>query len=75
MKRREFFKTAGFSSVATIAAVSTFPKPAISQGRKQWIAVSAFGKAGLLGQALNEFAAFVKSASSGKFTIKVYHAG
>jgi TRAP-type mannitol/chloroaromatic compound transport system substrate-binding protein len=75
MKRREFIKKAGVVGVATAAAASAFPSPAISQGRKQWIAVSAFGKAGLLGQALNEFSAFVKSASGGKFSIKVYHAG
>lgn len=75
MKRREFIKKAGIAGVATAAAASSFPSPAISQGRKQWIAVSAFGKAGLLGQALNEFAGFVKSASGGKFSIKVYHAG
>ncbi len=61
--------------MATAAAASIFPKPALSQGRKQWIAVSAFGKAGLLGQALEEFAAFVEQASGGSLSIKPYHAG
>ena len=75
MKRREFFKGAGAAGLATAAVASTFPKPAISQGRKQWIAVSAFGKAGLLGQALEEFAKFVKQASGGSLSIKPYHAG
>ena len=75
MKRRNFIKGAGVAGAATVAAASSFPKPALSQGRKQWIAVSAFGKAGLLGQALNEFAKFVKDASRGQMTIKVYHAG
>ena len=75
MKRREFFKGAGAAGLATAAVASTFPKPALSQGRKQWIAVSAFGKAGLLGQALEEFATFVKQASGGSLSIKVYHAG
>ena len=49
--------------------------PAIVQAKTQWIAVSAFGKAGLLGQALSDFARFVGSASGGKLTIKVFHAG
>ena len=75
MKRREFFKEAGAAGLATAAVASTFPQPAISQGRKQWIAVSAFGKAGLLGQALEEFAKFVKQASGGSLSIKPYHAG
>ena len=75
MKRREFFKGAGAAGLATAAVASNFPKPAISQGRKQWIAVSAFGKAGLLGQALEEFAKFVKQASGGSLSIKPYHAG
>ena len=75
MKRREFFKGAGAAGLATAAVASNFPKPALSQGRKQWIAVSAFGKAGLLGQALEEFATFVKQASGGSLSIKPYHAG
>ncbi len=33
---------------------------------KKGIAISAFGKAGLLGQALNEFAKFIKSALEGQ---------
>ena len=76
MKRREFFKKAGTATAAgAVIAASSLPAPAIAQGRKQWVAVSAFGKAGLLGQALEEFAKFVGSASDGKLTIKPYHAG
>ena len=77
MKRREFITNAGggIAAISTVAAASTLPSPAIAQGKKQWTAVSAFGKAGLLGQALNEFAKFVKEASRGRLTIKVYHAG
>jgi len=76
MKRREFFKKAGTATaVGAVAAASSFPAPAIAAGRKQWNAVSAFGKAGLLGQALEEFAKFVGAASDGKLTIKPYHAG
>ncbi|MEE2999193.1 MAG: TRAP transporter substrate-binding protein [Pseudomonadota bacterium] len=77
MKRRDFIKktATGVAAIGTAAAASTLATPAISKGKKQWTAVSAFGKAGLLGQALNEFAKFVKEASSGRLTIKVYHAG
>lgn len=75
MKRREFIKKAGTTATVGAIAASAFPAPAISQGRKQWNAVSAFGKAGLLGQALEEFAKFVGTASEGKLTIKPYHAG
>jgi TRAP-type mannitol/chloroaromatic compound transport system substrate-binding protein len=77
MKRRDFIKKAstGAVAVSAVAAASILPSPAIAQGKKQWIAVSAFGKAGLLGQALDEFAKFVKLASRGRLSIKVYHAG
>jgi len=74
MKRREFVTKAATTAVAAAAATS-FATPAISAGKKQWIAVSAFGKAGLLGQALEEFAGFVGTASQGRLTIKPYHAG
>ena len=63
MKRRKFLKNASVAGGATAVAASTFPAPAISQGRIRWNAVSAFGKAGLLGQALEEFTRFVNTAS------------
>ena len=75
MKRRKFLKNASVAGGATAVAASTFPAPAISQSRIRWNAVSAFGKAGLLGQALEEFTRFVNTASEGKLTIKAYHAG
>ncbi|MCP5372787.1 MAG: TRAP transporter substrate-binding protein DctP [Hyphomicrobiales bacterium] len=74
MKRRNFLTGAAAAGVAG-AAASTFPAPAISQGKMQWIAVSAFGKAGLLGRALERYAAFVTSASGGRLTLKPYHSG
>ena len=75
MKRRDFFTKAGAISVAA-ATTSALASPAIAfKNRKQWIAVSAFGKAGLLGQALNHFVKFVKDASGGRMTIKAYHGG
>ena len=75
MKRRKFIKEAAVAGGATAVAASTFPAPAIAQGKIRWNAVSAFGKAGLLGQALEEFTKFVSTASDGKLTIKAYHAG
>ena len=74
MKRRDFFTKAGAIGVAA-ATTSALASPAIAKNRKQWIAVSAFGKAGLLGQALNQFVKFVKDASGGRMTIKAYHGG
>jgi len=70
MDRRKFLAGSGAAAAAT-----TLATPAIASGKTRWIAVSAFGKAGLLGQALEEFARFVASASDGDLTIKTYHAG
>jgi TRAP-type mannitol/chloroaromatic compound transport system substrate-binding protein len=78
VKRREFIKKGAIgvaASTATVAVGTTLSTPALAKGRKKWIAVSAFGKAGLLGQAIGRFAKFVKTASEGHMSIKVYHAG
>ncbi|WP_193368824.1 TRAP transporter substrate-binding protein [Pelagibius marinus] len=72
MKRRQFISKAG---LGVVGATATLAAPAIASGKKQWIAVSAFGKAGLLGQALEEFTAQVAAASNGRLSIKAYHAG
>ncbi len=72
MRRRDFVSAAGLAGVA--AAASAFPKPSIAQGKRQWLLTTAFGKAGLLGQAIDSFAKFVTSASDGALSIKVYHA-
>tara|TARA_A100001011_G_scaffold395363_2_gene490121 strand:- start:1274 stop:2389 length:1116 start_codon:yes stop_codon:yes gene_type:complete len=72
-KRREFIKKIGVAGVG-ITAASTLSSPAISAGHQEWILVSAFGKAGLLGQALQAFADNVNTYSE-KLKIKVYHAG
>ncbi len=74
MDRRKFLKKSGLA-VGAAATAATIASPAIGSTRPQWLAVSAFGKAGLLGQALSDFAKFVGSASNGQLTIKVYHAG
>ena len=88
-ERRDFIKKAAISSAAVGGMVAlsacsqgggsaTTPAtsaPAVSKSRKQWTAVSAFGKAGLLGRALDRFADFVGTASDGRLTIKTFHAG
>jgi len=74
MKRRHFLKKSTAMAATGIAAGS-FAAPAISQSRKRWILVSAFGKAGLLGSALERFVRFVDTASEGRLKIKIYHAG
>ncbi len=73
MKRRNFLKGAGAAALGA-AAVSSFPAPAISGGHMEWIACSAFGKAGGLGQAIDRFASYVNNASD-KLKITVYHGG
>jgi TRAP-type mannitol/chloroaromatic compound transport system substrate-binding protein len=74
MDRRSFIKNAGLitGGAATAATLAT---PALSQGKKQFIAVSAFGKAGLLGQALEKFAGLVGVLTGGSLTMKAYHSG
>ncbi len=78
MKRRDFLKKsarglAGAAGAATLATTSTITAPAHAKGRTSWICVSAFGKAGMLGQAITHFAEFVNQASAGRMKIKVYH--
>lgn len=74
MKRREFLKGAAVAGAAT-AAATTLSAPAISQGRKQWVVASSFGKAGILGRHLEAFGDFVGKATDGALTMKVFHAG
>ena len=72
MKRRNFLKGAGAAALGA-ATVSSFPAPAISGGHMEWIACSAFGKAGLLGKAIERFASYINNQSD-KLKITVYHA-
>lgn len=74
MKRREFLAKGGAAAAAGVT-MAGLARPALAKGKKRWTAVSAFGKAGLLGQALNDFAKYVDMASDGRLKIKVYHAG
>ena len=73
MKRRSFLKGAGAAALGA-ATVSSFPAPAISSGHVEWIACSAFGKAGGLGKAIDRFASYVNNQSD-KLKITVYHGG
>mgnify|MGYP005661833031 FL=1 len=73
MKRRNFLKVVGAAALGA-AAVSSFPAPAISGGHMEWIACSAFGKAGGLGKAIDRFASYINNASD-KLKITVYHGG
>ena len=73
MDRRKFIKNSGLAVGA--ATVATLASPSIVRARTQWIAVSAFGKSGLLGRAFTDFAKFVSTASNGELSIKIYHGG
>ncbi|MEN8198336.1 MAG: twin-arginine translocation signal domain-containing protein, partial [Pseudomonadota bacterium] len=77
MKRRSFLTgAAATGAVAAAAAASSFPKPAISQGRKQLKMVTSWPKnfPGL-GTAANRLSARVAAASDGRYTIKVFAGG
>ena len=69
IKRREFITKIGVAG-ATGFAASTISAPAIASGHQEWILVSAFGKAGLLGQAIQAFADNINSYTE-KLKIKV----
>jgi len=73
LKRREFLKKAGVAGAAAVGA-STLAAPAIAGGHQEWIICSAFGKAGVLGQAIQAFGDNINSYSE-KLKVKVYHAG
>ncbi len=47
MERRKFLTGAALAGVATNALCA----PALEQDKREWIVTSAFGKAGMLGQA------------------------
>ena len=79
MKRREFLRKTSLGAVTATAAgavgATSFAAPAIAKGRRKWLVASAFGKSGLLGQALDQFAAYVETATEGQLSMQVYHAG
>jgi TRAP-type mannitol/chloroaromatic compound transport system substrate-binding protein len=77
MKRRAFLKGAAVSGVAaTTAAVSSFPKPAISQGTMRWRMQTTWPKnfPGL-GTGANKLAEYIGRASGGRLEIEVFGGG
>jgi len=77
MKRRAFVKGAATAGVATAAAAAAnFPKPAISQGRKEWKMVMTwplnFPGLGTSGQRV---ARRINELTDGKINVKVFGAG
>ncbi len=75
MKRRQFLKGSAVAGAAT-AAASTFPAPAISQGRMEWRMVTTWPKnfPGL-GTGAELLAKHIAAASEGRLTIKVFGGG
>ena len=75
MKRRDFLKGAAVAGTAG-AAVSTFPAPAISQGRKEWRMVTTWPKnfPGL-GTGAQLLAKFITEGTGGKLTVRVFGGG
>ena len=79
IQRRKFLKTAavgGVALAATATAASSFPKPALSQGAKQWRMQTTWPKnfPGL-GTGANKLAEYIGKASGGRLTVEVYGAG
>ena len=77
LKRRDFIKKAGVTTVAaTAAAASSFPKPSLSQGRMQWRMQTTWPKnfPGL-GTGANKLAEFIGRASDGRLTVEVFGGG
>ena len=77
MKRRNFLAGAAATGAAASAvAASSFPKPALSQGRMEWRMVTTWPKnfPGL-GTGANLLADIIGKASQGRLTVRVFGAG
>lgn len=79
MKRRFFIRNgvlAAAGVAATGAATSSFPKPALSQGRIEWRMVTGWPR-GLPGVATgaDKLAQRIGEMSDGRLTIRVFHGG
>ena len=75
MKRRTFVKAAA-AGVATAAAASSFPAPALSQGKKRWkMALTWPANTPGLGLSAQRVAKRIEMFTEGKIKIKVYGAG
>ena len=76
MKRRKFIQGAAVAGVATAAAASNFPSPAISQGLKRWkLAMSWPLNSPGLGTSGQRVARRITQLSEGKIEVKVYGGG
>ncbi len=75
MKRRQFLKGAAAASGA-VAAASSFPAPAISQGKMEWRMVTGWPR-GLPGlhTGAERFAQRVGAMTGGRLTVKVFAGG
>lgn len=78
VKRRDFLRKAGAgtAAVATAAAASSFPAPAIAQGVKKWRMQTTWPKnfPGL-GTGANQLAQYITSATGGKLEVEVFGGG
>ena len=75
MKRRTFISGAA-GATAAAAAASSFPAPAIAQGKQEWRMVTTWPKKFPgLGTGAERLAQRITEMSDGRLTIKVYSAG
>ncbi len=76
MKRRKFLKAATAGLAAAAATASSFPTPALSQGRLQWRLITTWPKnLPGLGTGAQYFADAITAASGGKLTVKLFASG
>ncbi|MEZ5648277.1 MAG: TRAP transporter substrate-binding protein, partial [Alphaproteobacteria bacterium] len=78
IKRRQFLKGSTIAAGAAVAsaAASSFPKPALSQGKMEWRMVTSWPK-GLpgVGSGAERLAERIGKLTDGRLTVKVYAAG
>ena len=76
MKRRQFITTGAIGGAAALGAASSFPAPAISQGRQQWTMVTSWPKnAPGVGVNAQRAADMITALSGGRLSVKLYAAG
>lgn len=75
MKRRFFLTGAAAAGLTAGAAASSFPKPAIAQGKMEWRMVTSWPK-GLpgVGTGAQKLADMITAQSGGRLTVKLYAA-
>ena len=75
IKRRQFLKGSTLAAGAAVAsaAASSFPKPALSQGKMEWRMVTSWPK-GLpgVGTGAERLAERIGKLSDGRLTVKVF---